>query len=68
MQEEEEAMATSHNFFICVLNFFKYAPDTNNNNSNGRNDSCLTWVATSLIEEMRRWPIINASPRGQCSQ
>ena len=38
----------------------------NNNNNNGRNGSCLTWLATSL-EERRRWPIINASPRGQCS-
>ena len=29
----------------------------NNNNNNGRNGSCLTW----LIEEKRRWLIINAS-------
>ena len=35
------------------------------NNNNGRNGSCLTWLATSL-EEKRRWLIINASPRGQC--
>ena len=39
----------------------------NNNNNNGRNGSCLTWLATSL-EEKRRWLIINASPRGQCSK
>ena len=38
-----------------------------NNNNNGRNGSCLTWLATSL-EEKRRWLIINASPRGQCSK
>ena len=37
------------------------------NNNNGRNGSCLTWLATSL-EEKRRWLIINASPRGQCSK
>ena len=36
------------------------------NNNNGRNGSCLTWLATSL-EEKRRWLIINASPRGKCS-
>ena len=36
-------------------------------NNNGRNGSCLTWLATSL-EEKRRWLIINASPRGQCSK
>ena len=36
-------------------------------NNNGRNDSCLTWLATSL-EEKRRWLVINASPRGQCSK
>ena len=35
--------------------------------NNGRNGSCLTWLATSL-EEKRRWLIINASPRGQCSK
>ena len=39
----------------------------NINNNNGRNGSCLTWLATSL-EEKRRWLIINASPRGQCSK
>ena len=37
------------------------------NNNNGRNGSCLTWLATSL-EEKRRWLVINASPRGQCSK
>ena len=26
------------------------------------------YVAGYLIEERRRWPIITASPRGQCSQ
>ena len=36
-------------------------------NNNGRNGSCLTWLATSL-EEKRRWLISNASPRGQCSK
>ena len=43
------------------------AINTDNNNNNGRNGSCLTWLATSL-EEQRRWLIINASPRGQCSK
>ena len=38
-----------------------------NNNNNGRNGSCLTWLATSL-EEKRRWLVINASPRGQYSK
>ena len=37
----------------------------NNNNNNCRNGSCL--MATSL-EEKRRWLIIDASPRGQCSK
>ena len=41
------------------LNFFFF--------NNGRNGSCLTWLATSL-EEKRRWLVINASPRGQCSK
>ena len=41
--------------------------DNNNNNNNGRNGSCLTWLATSL-EDKRRWLVINASPRGQCSK
>ena len=49
--------------FKLLLLFVTY----NNNNNNGRNGSCLTWLATSL-EEKRRWLIINASPRGQCSQ
>ena len=40
---------------------------SSNNNNNGRNGSCLTWLATSL-EEKRRWLVINASPRGQCSK
>ena len=38
-----------------------------NRNNNGRNGSCLTWLATSL-EEKRRCLIINASPQGQCSK
>ena len=25
-------------------------------------------VAGYLVEERRRWPVINASPRGQCSK
>ena len=41
--------------------------NNNNNNNDGQNGMCLTWLATSL-EEKRRWLIINASPRGQCSQ
>ena len=41
--------------------------NNNNNNYSGRNGSCLTWLATSL-EEKRRWLIMNASPRGQCSK
>ena len=36
----------------------------NNNNNNGRNGSCLTWLATSL-QEKRRWLIMNAAPRGK---
>ena len=38
-----------------------------NNNNNGRNGTCLTWLATSF-EEKRRWLISNASPRGQSSK
>ena len=26
------------------------------------------YVASYLIEERRRWPVITASPRGQCSK
>ena len=44
-----------------------YTDAGHNNNNNGRNGSCLTWLATSL-EEKRRWLVINASPRGQCSK
>ena len=44
-----------------------FSKHNNNNNNNGRNGSCLTWLATSL-EEKRRWLVINASPRGQCSK
>ena len=40
--------------------------EDNNGRNNGRNGSCLTWMATSL-EEKRRWLVINASPRGQYS-
>ena len=32
----------------------------------GRNGSFF-YVADYLIEERRRWPVITASPRGQCS-
>ena len=39
----------------------------NNNNNNGRNGSFF-YVAGYLIEERRRWPVITASPRGQCSK
>ena len=34
--------------------------------NNGRNGSFN--VAGYLIEERRRWPVITASPRGQCSK
>ena len=37
------------------------------NNNNGRNGSFFN-VAGYLIEERRRWPVITASPRGQCSK
>ena len=33
----------------------------------GRNGSFFN-VAGYLIEEKRRWPVITASPRGQCSK
>ena len=46
---------------------FSQAALKNAHNNNGRNGSCLTWLATSL-EEKRIWLIINASPRGQCSK
>ena len=36
-------------------------------NNNGRNGSFF-YVAGYLIEETRRWPVITASPRGQCSK
>ena len=39
----------------------------NNNNNNGRNGSFF-YVGGYLIEERRRWPVITASPRGQCSK
>ena len=39
----------------------------NNNNNNGRNGSFF-YVAGYLIEERRRWPVITACPRGQCSK
>ena len=41
-----------------------YRVDTNNN---GRNGSFFN-MAGYLIEERRRWPVITASPRGQCSK
>ena len=58
--------------FIITLNDSAYNNNNNNNtnnnnNNNGRSGSCLTWLATSL-EEKRRWLIINASARGQCSK
>ena len=37
------------------------------NNNIGRNGSFF-YVAGYLIEERRRWPVITASPRGQCSK
>ena len=37
------------------------------NNNNGRNGSFF-YVAGYLIEERRRWPVITASPQGQCSK
>ena len=49
------------------INGYMHYDNNNNNNNNGRNGSCLTWLATSL-EEKRRWLVINASPRGQCSK
>ena len=52
--------------FADDTNLFYSGKDIDNNN-NGRNGSCLTWLATSL-EEKRRWLVINASPRGQCSK
>ena len=38
-----------------------------NNNNNGRNGRFF-YVAGYPIEERRRWPVITASPRGQCSK
>ena len=52
---------------LKLLNRISCACTYNNNNNNGRSGSCLTWLATSL-EEKRRWLILNASPRGQCSK
>ena len=52
----ENDVYISHNYKLNI---------TDNNNC--RNGSCLTWLATSL-EEKRRWLIIDASPRGQCSK
>ena len=31
-------------------------------------EMAVFYVAGYLIEERRRWPVINASPRGQCSK
>ena len=39
--------------------------NNNNNNNNGRNGSFF-YVAGYLIEERHRWPVITASPWGQC--
>ena len=47
-------------FFLLYLIFIY-------NDNNGRNFQLFN-VAGYLIEESRRWPIITASPRGQCSK
>ena len=47
-------------FSVCLMQY-------NNNSNNGRNGSFF-YVAGYLIEERRRWPVITASPRGQCSK
>ena len=60
---ESLAMTTK----VLMLSNGGVTEDCFNNNNNGRNGSCLTWLATSL-EEKRRWLIINASPRGQSVQ
>ena len=51
-----------------VISSFSHFVNENNNNI-GRNGSYLTWLASGyLIEERRRWSVITASPRGQCSK
>ena len=60
------ARSLFQNSVVLKINYFELNYNNNNNNNNGRN-GCLTWLATSL-EERRRWPIMNASPRGQCSK
>ena len=35
---------------------------------NNRRNGSFFYVASYLIEEGRRWPIITASPRGQCTK
>ena len=55
--------------FSMPIDEFELGPaiaTLNNNNNNGRNGSF--YVAGYLIEERRRWPVITASPRGQCSK
>ena len=44
--------------------------NNNNNNSNNNNNGRMAVfnVAGYLMEERRIWPIIKASPRGQCSK
>ena len=54
------AVATISNCFVCRQLFELFI------DNNGRNGSF--YVAGYLIEEMRRWPVITASPRGQCSK
>ena len=45
----------------------RWSNDINeSNNNNGRNGSFF--VASYIIEDRRRLPVITASPRGQCSK
>ena len=54
---------------MFFLSYCALHNDNNNNiiNNNGRNGSFF-YVADYLIEERRGWPVITASPRGQCSK
>ena len=55
--------------FSMPIDEFELGPaiaTLNNINNNGRNGSF--YVAGYLIEERRRWPVITASPQGQCSK
>ena len=60
----------SHLFHVKLINIHRDIPnkigEINDNNNNGRNGSSF-YVAGYLIEERHRWPVIAASPRGQCS-